>query len=109
MNSKFCNMWPDTAKTEFDNGIEFIDIREEHEFAEARIPGSRWLPMSEIGRRMDELPGDRDVVIYCRTGSRSADLLTYLASRGYSNLINLAGGIVAWHKEGYPVDSAKLE
>ncbi|MGD9900451.1 MAG: rhodanese-like domain-containing protein [Calditrichaceae bacterium] len=109
MNSIFRNMWPDTARTEFDNGVEFIDIREEHEFAESRIPGSRWLPMSEISRRMNELPRDRDAVIYCRTGSRSADLLKYLTTRGYTNLINLAGGIVAWYEEGYPVDSDRIE
>ena len=100
----FKNYLADQAKEAYDKRVEFIDIREQEEFDQARIPGAKLLPMSEINRRIDELPKDREVVIYCRTGNRSSYLLTILVQHGFSNLINLDGGIVDWHGRGYPVE-----
>lgn len=96
---------PDLAKKEFDKKTEFIDVREPDEFSQARIPGAKLIPMSEMNSRINEIPNDREVVIYCRTGNRSAYLVNILEQNGYTNLINLSGGIVSWYENGYPVDT----
>ena len=74
------NIDSDMGKQEFDKGTEFIDVREHYEFSEFRIPGSRLIPMSEMNARWQEIPKDKDVVIYCRTGSRSSSLVFQLHS-----------------------------
>ena len=98
------NIDSDAAKEHYDNKIEFLDIREQHEFDQVRIPGSTLLPMSQINSRFQEIPKDKEVVVYCRTGSRSANLLGQLVNMGYTNLLNLEKGIVDWHQKQYPIE-----
>lgn len=93
-----------TAKEMYDNKIKFIDVREEAEHEAAKIPNTQLIPMSEIQGRVNEIPKDEDVVIYCRTGNRSGILISQLIQYGYTNLYNLEGGIVDWHQNNYPVD-----
>ncbi len=92
------------AKKMYDNNIKFIDIREEAEHEAARIPNTKLIPMSEIQERLDEIPKDEDIVIYCRTGNRSGILISQLIQFGYNNLYNLEDGIVDWHQNNFPVD-----
>ena len=98
------NIDTDTAKKHYDNKVEFLDIREQHEFDQVHIPGSTLLPMSEMNSRWNEIPKDKEVVVYCRTGNRSAVLLGQLAQMGYTNLLNLEKGIVDWHQKQYPIE-----
>ena len=99
----------DQAKAEFDKGTEFIDIREEYEYNEVRIPRAKLIPLSMMNQRWQELPKDKEVVIYCHSGSRSASLLFQLKTMGYSNLINLANGIIEWHEKNYPLEFGNNE
>ncbi len=92
------------AKEMYDKKIKFIDVRENDEHLEVRIPETELIPMSEIGNRFKEIPTDEEVVIYCRTGSRSGMLISQLLQQGYSNLYNLEGGIVDWYHQKFPVD-----
>lgn len=92
------------AKVMYENKVKFIDVREEAEHTAARIPSTMLIPMSEIQSRIEEIPKDEDVVIYCRTGNRSGILINQLIQFGYTNLFNLEHGIVDWHKNNYPVD-----
>lgn len=101
----FKNFDADQAKAEYDKGTEFIDIREQDEYDEVRIPGAKLIPLSMMNSRWQELPKDKDAVIYCRSGSRSASLLFQLSTMGYDNLINLANGIIEWHEKEYPLES----
>lgn len=103
-SSMFKNYDAQQAKAEYDKGTEFIDIREQYEYDEIRIPGAKLIPMSMMNARWQELPKDKDVIIYCRTGSRSASLLFQLSSMGYSNLINMSNGIVEWYEKEFPVE-----
>ncbi len=103
--AKINNYSVEQAWQAFDACTEFFDIREAEEFAQSRIPGSVLLPLSEINRRLDDFPRDREIIIYCRTGHRSRYLIEILAEHGYTNLINLEGGIVEWYEAGYPVDT----
>ena len=73
-----------------------IDVREPIELQGGNIPNSINIPMQEIPARLNELPNDRPLVIYCHLGIRSLHVINYLKSNGYENLSNLTGGIDAW-------------
>jgi sulfur-carrier protein adenylyltransferase/sulfurtransferase len=76
-----------------------IDVREEHEFDEANLNG-KLIPMGEVMDRLDEIPKDKQVVVHCRSGKRSATVINALESQhGYTNLYNLKGGILAYMEE----------
>jgi rhodanese-related sulfurtransferase len=76
-----------------------LDVRELPEIALARIDGACVLPMSEITRRIGELPRDRPIVVMCHSGGRSARVALYLAAHGFKDVYNLAGGIDAWSRD----------
>ena len=85
-------------------GAKLIDVREPREFDEWRIPGATSLPMSQFMQRFEEeLPRDEELMIQCRTGGRSDQVARVLLMRGY-RAVNVAGGIVAWERAGYPVE-----
>ncbi len=81
-----------------DNPPVLIDVREEWERAEFHIGGLH-IPVSEIFERIDEIPVNNPVVLYCRKGIRSMMVIQRLTNNNYQNLINLSGGIDAWQKE----------
>ncbi len=91
-------------KTKIDRGDNFVlvDVREPHEFAIARIPGAKLIPLGQIGERAGELSPDDEIVLQCRSGKRSADALAQLQERGFKRLKNLKGGILAWSDEVDP-------
>lgn len=102
MNIK--NISSAVTKEMYDKKIKFIDVREEAEHEAVRIPNTILIPMSEIQNRIEEIPKDEEVVIYCRTGHRSGILVQQLIQLGYSNRHNLEHGIVDWHQKNLPVD-----
>ncbi|MFM7142375.1 MAG: rhodanese-like domain-containing protein [Alphaproteobacteria bacterium] len=73
-----------------------LDVREPAEIAIARMPGALEIPMNDVPGRFDEIPADRDVVVVCHHGMRSAQVASFLADRGHARVLNLAGGIDAW-------------
>ena len=75
-----------------------VDVREPWEHDKARIEGSTLIPMREIPTRIAELPSDREIVLMCHHGSRSAQVAQWLARNGVSRVHNLAGGIDAWSR-----------
>ena len=83
--------------------VLLVDIRTPAEIAQGMIPDALQLPMHLIPLRMGELPKDRDVIIYCRSGARSYQACAYLMQQGYGRVINLRGGIIAWARHGYPI------
>lgn len=97
---------PEEAYELFENGAVLIDVREGHEWNEARIPVAEWLPMSTISEWYGDLPSDRTIVVYCRTGARSAAVVRALMEQaGMENVVNMAGGVIAWEEGGLPLDS----
>ncbi len=73
-----------------------LDVREPHEFAYCRIPGSVNLPMGQVPTRLAELDPQRETVVICHHGMRSSQVAGFLDSRGFGDIINLVGGVAAW-------------
>ncbi|RJE74886.1 molybdopterin-synthase adenylyltransferase MoeB [Reichenbachiella sp. MSK19-1] len=85
--------WKDTNKA-----FQLIDVREPYEFDIANIGGTL-IPQNQIEAQLDQIQKDQDVVLYCRSGNRSADVLRTLKAKGYGNLYNLRGGILSWAEQ----------
>ncbi|HHJ13202.1 MAG TPA: rhodanese-like domain-containing protein [Gammaproteobacteria bacterium] len=86
--------------------VRLIDVRSEQEMAQGVIPGAEALPMHRVPLRLDDLRGNnKKLVIYCRTGARSGQVCAFLRQQGVNQAINLRGGIVAWYRQGYPVEA----
>jgi rhodanese-related sulfurtransferase len=83
-----------------------LDVRDADEWDAGHAPDATHVPMMEIPGRLSELPGDRDIVVVCRVGSRSAQVVAYLMARGRERVANLDGGMFAWHAAGRPVVAA---
>lgn len=94
------------AKKRVDAGALLVDVREQDEYDTVRIPGATLVPLSELQQRYSELPKDRDVVIHCRSGARSARATDFLIENGY-DAVNVAGGILDWEKQDLPVVHGK--
>ena len=73
-----------------------LDVREPWEYARVHVEGSRHIPMGEIAGRLGELDPKARYVVMCHHGGRSQQVALFLASKGYAQVANLAGGIDAW-------------
>jgi rhodanese-related sulfurtransferase len=76
-----------------------LDVREGWELAIARLDGVLHIPMGEIPARLGELAPEREIVVLCRSGGRSATVARFLQQQGYRDVWNLAGGILAWSEQ----------
>jgi rhodanese-related sulfurtransferase len=81
-------------------GAHLIDVRTEAEVAQGVIDGAIHIPLHLLPLRAADIPQDKPVVIYCRSGARSAQACAFMASKGYDNMHNLAGGIMEWARSG---------
>jgi sulfur-carrier protein adenylyltransferase/sulfurtransferase len=79
-----------------------LDVRNPEEIAICRIAGSTVIPLPELSTRMGELDRSRVIVVHCKSGVRSAKAIAQLQAAGFSHLLNLEGGILAWIKEVEP-------
>lgn len=90
------------APAEFKRRLErgerpvILDVREAAEIEIARFPGATHIPMGDIPSRVGELDPDRETVVVCHRGIRSAQVAVYLARLGFERVSNLSGGIDAW-------------
>ncbi|HYB90688.1 MAG TPA: rhodanese-like domain-containing protein [Candidatus Binataceae bacterium] len=82
--------------------VLIIDVREGEEVALAPFPGAIHIPMGDIPSRLAELDPDRETVVVCHHGIRSAQVANYLAQMGFEHVLNLSGGIDAWSVEADP-------
>ncbi len=92
-------------KQRLDQGddIQVIDVREQKEFDVARIPNSKLIPLGQVVSRLSEIDADRETVVHCKMGGRSAKAIEALRAAGFTgNLINLKGGITGWSNEVDP-------
>jgi rhodanese-related sulfurtransferase len=87
-----------------DEGAVIIDVREDDEWLEARVPGAVHIPLGQVVERIDEVPTTGTVYVICGSGPRSARAVEHYRSVGV-DAVNVVGGTVAWIGEGLPVDS----
>jgi sulfur-carrier protein adenylyltransferase/sulfurtransferase len=73
-----------------------LDVREPEEMADGVIPGSVNIPMDDVEQRLGEVPTDREIVVICHLGLRSAYVAKRLKALGYDQVRNLSGGVDAW-------------
>ncbi len=95
------------ARLEAGEDVVLVDIRSDAEVAQGILPGSEHLAMHLIPLKLQDLPKDKDIVLYCRSGARSYHACNYLQQQGVSNVLNLRGGIIAWARQGYEIASSQ--
>jgi len=79
-----------------------VDVRQPEEYRTGHINGAKLIPLGELGRRMKELPKDKEIVCVCATGSRSRSATKMLVDAGY-NAVNMNGGMMVWSGRGFSV------
>lgn len=87
------------AKMDENEDFQLIDVREISENEYCSINGSVLIPMGELLERIDEIDRDKEVIVHCKSGGRSGSVVNALMSRGFENVANLKGGILAWSSE----------
>ena len=91
------------ARLEAGDDIFVLDVREPHEHDICSIDGTTLIPLGELGNRYKELDANKEIVVHCKMGGRSAQACAFLQKNGFANVTNLAGGISAWSDD---VDSS---
>jgi adenylyltransferase/sulfurtransferase len=89
----------DLAKRLTSNVVVLLDVREPHELAISSLPTAINIPLGTLAARLSELDSATDLVVFCKSGTRSARALELLASAGFKKARNLRGGINAWARD----------
>ncbi|MDE2091356.1 MAG: rhodanese-like domain-containing protein [Gammaproteobacteria bacterium] len=76
--------------------VTILDVRESWEYERVHLPDCLHIPMDDLRERLDELDREQTYVILCHHGNRSLQVAAFLQTRGFRDVINLAGGIEAW-------------
>jgi sulfur-carrier protein adenylyltransferase/sulfurtransferase len=84
------------------NHIKLIDVREPHELEISHLENANLIPLGQLASRLSELDSADEIVLFCKSGTRSARALELLASAGFRKMKNLKGGINAWAKDVDP-------
>jgi len=69
--------------------VFILDVREEYELNNGTIEGHTWIPQDQVPSRVQEIPKDKKVIVYCRSGNRSEGIRQFLIENGYTNVLNL--------------------
>jgi len=80
-----------------------LDVRTPQEYAEGHVPGAVNVPHDQLASRLAEVPKDKDVVLYCKSGRRAGMAADVLAANGYTRLSHLEGDMNAWVEKGRPI------
>ena len=86
-------------------GAFILDVRQPDEWAAGHIPDATLIPLGDLASRVSEVPKDRQVVVVCRSGNRSATGRDVLLGAGYPAVTSMAGGMNDWTATGYPTES----
>ncbi len=84
-------------------GAFILDVREPSEWAQAHISGATLIPLGDLPNRLNEVPRNREVVVVCRTGVRSAQGRDILKGAGFTQVTSMTGGLTRWEAQGLPV------
>jgi rhodanese-related sulfurtransferase len=98
--SVFGRQTPSVTANDVGEDAYLLDVREPDEWAAGHAPGAHHLPMMDIPARLADVPQDTDVVVACRMGGRSGQVVAYLRQHGWDNVRNLDGGMRDWAAAG---------
>ncbi|MFC1718582.1 rhodanese-like domain-containing protein [Candidatus Poribacteria bacterium] len=92
------NLSPAEVKQKLDakEDVFVLDVRQPEEYAQGYVPTAYLLPLGEIEQRLDEVPRDKQVIVVCGIGGRSAAASQTLDDSGFDNIFNMPGGMMAW-------------
>ncbi|MCU1459531.1 MAG: sulfurtransferase [Actinomycetia bacterium] len=101
MSDEIVEVSPEEGHRRFRAGALLLDVREADEWEAGHAEGATWVPMTELGTREADIPTDREIVVICRSGARSARVTAALQASG-RHAVNLGGGSLAWVAAGLP-------
>ena len=82
--------------------LALVDVREPYEHAAGHLENSIHIPMQQVPQQLARIPRDQEVIVYCRSGSRSASVQQFLMNQGFAKVKNLSGGMLAWKRDVDP-------
>ncbi|MBA4379961.1 MAG: rhodanese-like domain-containing protein [Anaerolinea sp.] len=91
----------------YQEGVFFLDVREQSEWDSFHIPNTTLIPLGELPNRLNELPTDQPIVVVCRTGNRSPEGRDILLAAGFTNVTSMTGGVTEWSNLGYPIEGTR--
>jgi rhodanese-related sulfurtransferase len=104
---------PKDAWQQMSGEVRVLDVRETSEFEAGRVPGAINIPRGVLEFRIGEVQEfarkDVPIILYCRTGGRAALATLALNQIGYSNVLSVSGGIMAWEQSGLPIDKDRTQ
>ena len=103
--AKYGNVSVQEAKNLIDKkpDLVILDVRTVSEFGDGHIQGAINIPVEELSNRLSELSKSDELLVYCRTGNRSATAVGILEDTGFTKIYHMHDGISTWIQEGYPV------
>lgn len=102
LNKPFRVIGPTEAQEAMERGAVLLDVREPDEWRSGHAPKARHIPLAQLTSRAGELPRNREILIVCRSGTRSARAAKVLAAQR-GDVANVKGGMSAWARAGLPV------
>src|SRR5262249_44786452 len=84
-----------------------LDVREPDEYANGHVPAAVSLPQADLALELSRVPRDRDVLVACRSGTRSVAATRFLRGLGYDRTVNLEDGTLGWIAAGNPIETAQ--
>lgn len=111
MNTRIPEICTTNAREQAQLGAVFVDVREQGDVQALAFdaPEVLNLPLRQVPLRWHELPSDRELVLVCQDGSRSAEASQLLCARGFQHVSPMRGGILLWMQKGYPVKGKRFE
>ncbi len=102
-NRKYDIIDANNAVALMDEDIIVLDVREKKERKQGYIDGDIHIPLANVKDKLDTLDKDKKILVYCRSGSRSAHIAGLLTRNEFENVYNLKGGIQAWKRAKLPI------
>lgn len=87
-----------------DSNAVLIDVREPWEYTSGHAKGAKNIPLSQLGRRLAEVPKNREILLICQSGNRSVSAAHFLQKQGHTQVVNVSGGTTVWRMHGLPLD-----
>jgi rhodanese-related sulfurtransferase len=84
-----------------------IDVREPWEFQSGHAKGAKNIPLGMLGKRLEEIPRNREILLICQSGNRSMTAASFLQKQGITQVFNVTGGTAVWRMHGLPLEGNK--